>query len=136
MRPIRAVEAVGGYRRVHSYARHEGLIVRGMAAEHEIDDIEKRLRTEFQDEQTRTLDSFLRTLDQKVLPRIARVEEAVGAQGAEIGLIRQRIDTTDVTLDRVLERIEKAVNSMSTQPSSYPGYANPHVMAIHQKAVA
>jgi hypothetical protein len=99
-----------------------------------IREVEERLRTEFQDEQSRTLDAFLRTLDQKVLPRISMLEEAVGAQGAEIGHMRKRIEKTDETLDRVLDRIEKVVDSMTSQP--LPGHANSHVMEIHQKAVA
>jgi hypothetical protein len=99
-----------------------------------IREVEERLRTEFQDEQSRTLDAFLQTLDQKVLPRIAHVEEAVGAQGEEIGRMRQRIEKTDDTLGRVLGRIEKAVDSMT--PSSGGGYTNSHVMEISQKAVA
>ena len=77
-----------------------------------IREVEERLRTEFQDEQSRTLDAFLQTLDQKVLPRISLVEEAVGSQGEEIGKIRQRIEKTDETLDRVLNRIEKVVDSI------------------------
>ena len=98
-----------------------------------IREVEERLRTEFQDEQSKTLDAFLRTLEQKVLPRLTLVEDAVGAQGAEIGHMRKRIEKTDETLDRVLDRIEKVVDSMSMP---YPEYANSHVTAIHQKAVA
>jgi DNA-binding transcriptional MerR regulator len=98
-----------------------------------IREVEERLRTEFQDEQSKTLDAFLSTLEQKVLPRIALVEQAVGAQGAEIGQMRQRIEKTDEALDRVLERIEQAVDAMVTP---FPGYANGHVTEINQKAVA
>jgi hypothetical protein len=98
-----------------------------------IREVEERLRTEFQDEQSKTLDAFLRTLEQKVLPRLSLVEDAVGAQGAEIGHMRQRIEKTDATLDRVLERIEKVVDSMS---GPFPDYSTSHVTAIHQKAVA
>jgi hypothetical protein len=96
-------------------------------------EVEDRLRSEFQDEQSKTLDVFLRTLDQKVLPRITMIEQAVGAQNAEIGQIRQRIEKTDETLDLVLERIEKVVDSMV---SPFPGYANAHVTEMLQKAVA
>jgi len=99
-----------------------------------IREVEERLRTEFQDEQSRTLDAFLRTLDQKVLPRISMLEEAVGAQGAEIGNMRQRIEKTDETLDRVLERIETVADSMNSQPFS--GHPSSHLREIHQKAVA
>ena len=98
-----------------------------------IREVEERLRTEFQDEQSRTLDAFLKTLEQKVLPRLTLVEEAVGSQGVEIGQMRGRIEKTDETLDHVLERIEKVVDSMV---SPFPGYANSHVTEIHQKAVA
>jgi archaellum component FlaC len=98
-----------------------------------IREVEERLRSEFQDEQSKTLDAFLRTLEQKVLPRLTLVEDAVGAHGAEIGEMRQRIQKTDETLDRVLERIEKVVDSVSLPFSEY---ANSHVTAIHQKAVA
>jgi len=98
-----------------------------------IREVEDRLRTEFQDEQSKTLDAFLKTLDQKVLPRLTLVEEAVGSQGAEIGQMRRRIEKTDETLDRVLDRIEKVVDSMLVP---FPGYANSHVMEINQKAVA
>jgi hypothetical protein len=98
-----------------------------------IREVEERLRTEFQDEQSKTLDAFLGTIEQKVLPRLALVEGAVGAQGAEIGQIHQRIEKTDETLDRVLERIEKVVDTISPP---YPEYASSNVTAIHQKAVA
>jgi hypothetical protein len=98
-----------------------------------IREVEERLRTEFQDEQSRTLDAFLQTLDQKVLPRISLVEEAVGSQGEEIGKIRQRIEKTDETLGRVLGRIEKVVDSISVPAGQ--GYNNSHVMEI-KKAVA
>jgi hypothetical protein len=98
-----------------------------------IREVEERLRIEFQDEQGRTLDAFLKTLEQKVLPRIALIEAAVGAQGEEIGCMRERIEKTDDTLDRVLERIEIVVSSMAA--TSLPGY-NSHVMEINQKAVA
>ena len=98
-----------------------------------IREVEERLRTEFQDEQSKTLDAFLRTLEQKVLPRLSQVEDAMGEQGAEIGQMRQRIEKTDETLDRVLERIEKVVDTMSP---TYPEYANSHVTTIHKKAVA
>lgn len=72
-----------------------------------IRELEERLRTDFQDEQSRTLDAFLKTLDGRVLPRIQLVEEAIGGQGAEIGRMHDRIERTDKTLERVLERIEK-----------------------------
>lgn len=98
-----------------------------------IREVEERLRTEFQDEQSRTLDAFLQTLEHKVLPRISVIEEAVGAQGAEIGHMRQRIEKTDETLDRVLDRIEKVVDSMALP---FPTHANSHCMEITQKAVA
>jgi hypothetical protein len=99
-----------------------------------IREVEERLRTEFQDEQSRTLDAFLKTLDQKVLPRISLIEETVGAHGEEIGQMRQRIQKTDETLVRVLDRIEKVVDSMTTLPFS--GHPNSHVMELHKKAVA
>jgi hypothetical protein len=98
-----------------------------------IREVEERLRSEFQDEQSKTLDAFLRTLEQKVLPRLTLVEGALGAQDAEIGEMRQRIEKTDETLDRVLERIEKVVDSMSLP---FPEYAKSHVTEINQKAVA
>jgi hypothetical protein len=97
-----------------------------------IREVEERLRTDFQDEQSRTLDAFLKTLDGKVLPRIQLVEEAIGAQGAEIGRMHDRIEKTDETLERVLDRIEKVVEAVSP----FPAVANSHVMEIHQKAVA
>jgi hypothetical protein len=99
-----------------------------------IREVEERLRTEFQDEQSRTLDAFLKTLDQKVLPRISTLEETVGSQDAQIRSLRQHIEKTDVSLERVLDRIEKVFSSISA--SSHPGHANPYVMEIHQKAVA
>ena len=98
-----------------------------------IREVEERLRSEFQDEQSKTLDAFLRRLEHTVLPRLNSVEDAVGSQGAEIGLMRHRIEKTDKTLDRVLERIEQVVDSLS---SPFPEYANSHVTEIHQKAVA
>lgn len=98
-----------------------------------IREVEERLRSEFQDEQSKTLDAFLGTLEKKILPRISMVEDAVGAQGAEIGQMRQRMEKTDETLDRVLERIEQVVDNM-VMP--FPGYANGHVTGINQKAVA
>jgi hypothetical protein len=98
-----------------------------------IREVEERLRTEFQDEQGRTLDAFLKTLEQKVLPRIAVIEEAVGAQGAEIGHMRHRIEKTDETLDRVLDRIEKVVDTMAIP---FAAHTNSHFMEITQKAVA
>jgi len=99
-----------------------------------IREVEERLRIEFQDEQSRTLDAFLKTLDQKVLPRIGVLEEAVGAQAAELGQMRQRIEKTDEALERVLGRIDEVFDAM-TAPG-FAGHANSHVMAIHQKAVA
>jgi hypothetical protein len=99
-----------------------------------IREVEERLRTEFQDEQSKTLDAFLQTLDQKILPRITLLEDAVGAQGAEIGRIHQRLEKTDSSLERVLDRIEKVVDSIATSP--IPNYPNSPVMEIHQKAVA
>lgn len=98
-----------------------------------IREAEDRLRAEFQDEHSKTVDTFLTTLEQKVLPRIGLVEQAVGAQGEEIGMMRHRMEKTDETLDRVLERIEQVVDSMVTP---FPGYANSHVTQISQKAVA
>ena len=47
-----------------------------------IQETEERLRAEFQDEQSQTLDVFLKMLDQKVLPRIAKLEAAIGMQPA------------------------------------------------------
>jgi hypothetical protein len=98
-----------------------------------IREVEDRLRTEFQDEQSQTLDAFLATLEQKVLPRLSLVEEAVGAQGAEIGQMRRRIEKTDESVDRVLERIEQVVDAMA---APFPGYAASYVTEITQKAVA
>lgn len=98
-----------------------------------IREMEERLRLEFQDEQSKTLDAFLRTLEQKVLPRLKLVEDSVGAQGAEIGQMRERIEKTDETLDRVLERIEKVVGAL---PAPFPEFANSNVTKIDQKAVA
>ena len=97
-----------------------------------IREVEDRLRTDFQDEQSRTLDAFLKTLDQKVLPRIQLVEEAISSQGEEIGRMQQRMEKTDETLERVLERLEKVVEAVAP----FPAVANSHVMEIHQKAVA
>lgn len=97
-----------------------------------IREVEERLRTEFQDEQSRTLDAFLKMLDQRVLPRIALVEEAAGVQGEEIGRMRTRIEKTDETLGRVLDRVEKVVDSINT----FPDYNTSHVTEINKKAVA
>ena len=99
-----------------------------------IREVEERLRSELQDEQSKTLDAFLKTLDQKVLPRIATLEQSVGSQGQEIGSMRTRIEKTDETLDRVLERVEKVVDSIAAP--SFQGHGNPHVMGIQKKAVA
>ena len=60
------------------------------------------------------------------------VEEALSAQGVEIGEMRQRIEKTDETLDRILDRIERAVN---TTVSPFAAHANGHVTEI-SKAVA
>ncbi len=96
-------------------------------------EVEERLKAEFQDEQRLTLDAFLTTLDSKVLPRLTLAEQAIGTQNFEIGRMRERIDTTDATLNRVMNRIERAIDSMAPQ---YPAYANSHVTEIHKKAVA
>jgi hypothetical protein len=98
-----------------------------------IREVEERLRMEFQDEQCRTLDAFLKTLDEKILPRITVIEDTVESHGIEISQMRKRIEKTDETLDRVLLRIEKAVDSITVP---YNGHGNSHVMEIHQKAVA
>jgi molecular chaperone GrpE (heat shock protein) len=71
-----------------------------------IREMEERLRKEFQDEQSRTVDAFLLTLDQKVLPRISMLEETIGAQAAEIDRMRKTIEKTDETLEQVLDRSE------------------------------
>jgi hypothetical protein len=78
-------------------------------------EVEERLRAEFQDEQSKTLDAFLRTLEMKVLPRLGRVEDAVEVHSAEIGEMRQKMETI---------------------APPYPEYAKTHVTEIHQKAVA
>jgi hypothetical protein len=97
-------------------------------------EVEDRLRAEFQDKQSKTLDVFLQTLDSKVLPRLSSVEEAVGRRSQEIGSMRSRIDRTDETIASVVARIDKVVDSMTA--ASFPGYASSLVYAIDKKAVA
>lgn len=97
-------------------------------------EVEERLRTEFQDEQSKTLDAFLKTLDSKVLPRLSTVEEAIGHQGEEIGRMRSRIDRNDETIATLVARIDKVVDSLAV--SHFPGYASSQVYSIGQKAVA
>jgi hypothetical protein len=99
-----------------------------------IREAEERLRTEFQDEQSKTLDAFLATLDSKILPRLSQVEEALGRQGEEIGNMRERMDHTDEAITRVVSRIEKVVNSVVAPP--FPGYADSQVYSIDHRAVA
>ena len=95
---------------------------------------EERLRAEFQEEQSRTLDAFLKTLDQKVLPRISAVEEAAVAQREEMDQMRQRIEKTDETLVRLLDRVEVVVASIGS-PAVHE-MAKAQVREINQKAVA
>lgn len=97
-----------------------------------IREAEDRLRSEFQDEQSKTLDAFLQTLESKVLPRLTVVEQAVGSQGQEIGAMRMRMDSTEEAINRVVHRIERMVDSLAPM---VPEYASQHVMEIVQKAV-
>ena len=97
-------------------------------------EVEDRLRAEFQDVQSNTLDVFLKTLDSKVLPRLSNVEEAVGLHADEICHMRNSMDRTDEAIARLVARVDKVVASMTVP--TFPGYASPRVYPIDRKAVA
>jgi len=100
-------------------------------------EVEERLRIEFRDEQSRTVDAFLQTLEQKVLPRIAAVEQTLGAQRDELSRMRMHQDKTDARLDAIVEHLEK-VMAVITPPPGLPlnGHAGSYLTELHQKAVA
>jgi uncharacterized coiled-coil protein SlyX len=100
-----------------------------------IRETEDRLRMEIRDEQARTVDAFLQTLDQKLLPRIAMLEETVGMQRAEIAQLKQCIEKTDEMLQRLLGRMENTGVAVGSSPVN--GYPGPHHNQHHRnKAVA
>jgi hypothetical protein len=97
-------------------------------------EVEDRLRADFQHEQSKALDVFLKTLDSKVLPRLSSVEEAVGLQADEICRMSNSMDRTDEAVARLVARVDKVVVSMTA--ATFPGYASPRVYPIDRKAVA
>lgn len=82
--------------------------------------LEEKLRQSFEDMQTRTLDTFVQTLENKVLSRISLLENAVAEQSDLIHTVRQRSETTDANLEKMLTAIEKLGR---TNGQGYPAFA-------------
>lgn len=82
--------------------------------------LEDKLRQSFEITQTKTLDTFVQTLENKVLSRLSLLENAVGEQSDLIQTVRQRSELTDANLEKMLSAIEKLGRQNG---QGYPAFA-------------
>ncbi len=82
--------------------------------------LEDKLRQTFEDTQTKTLDTFVQTLENKVLSRLSLLENAVGEQSDLVHAVRQRSELTDANLEKMLTAIEKLGRQNG---QAYPAFA-------------
>lgn len=70
-------------------------------------ELEQRLRGEFQEIHHKTIDSFVETIESRVIGRIAALEHSLEEQSQSIGALREKSLKTDDNLQRLLEAVEK-----------------------------
>src|SRR6266851_10228619 len=71
------------------------------------DDIELKLQKNFEEAQNRSMDSFVQTIQTKVVLRISTLETSLLEQSAAIGKLREASTKTDQNLQKMLAGIER-----------------------------
>ena len=72
-----------------------------------MEELEQRLRGEFQQIQQRTVDAFTDRIEQRVIGRIAQLENSLDEHSQSITALREKSLKTDDHLNRLLEAVEK-----------------------------
>lgn len=72
-----------------------------------VDDLRNRFSAEIALAQKRTLETFERTIDEKISSRIGAIERALTDQAGSIDALRVRAAETDTNLQRLVSAIEK-----------------------------
>ncbi len=80
-----------------------------------IAELEEKMRGEFQEIHHRTVDAFVETLEQRVVGRIAALENSLVEQSNSITALREKSLKTDDNLQRLLEAVEKLVTRTEAQ---------------------
>lgn len=70
-------------------------------------ELESKLRVEFEDIHARTVDAFARTIETRVVDRIARLEQNLMSQSQAIVSLRERSNQTDEHLQKLLGAVER-----------------------------
>jgi hypothetical protein len=80
-----------------------------------MNELEQRLREEFQAMHHRTVDAFAETIEKRVVGRIATLENNLFEQSQSIASLREKSLQTDGHLQRLLDAVEKLCVKAETQ---------------------
>ncbi len=78
-------------------------------------ELEQRLRGEFQEIHYRTVDMFAETIEKRVVNRINTLENSLIEQSHSISSLREKSQTTDHNLHRLLEAVERLCDRAETK---------------------
>lgn len=90
-------------------------------------EMEERIKADVLEARGKTFETFVASIEAKMLSGIAVVERSLAAQSLEIGELNQRLGQTDQNLSKVLSTVERLTESGAFQFARFPTFAEPAV---------
>ncbi len=90
-------------------------------------EMEERIKADVLETRGKTFETFIASLETKMLTGIAVVERSLAAQSNEIGELKQRLGHTDQNLSKVLMTVERLTDSGAFQLARFSSFAEPAV---------
>lgn len=90
-------------------------------------EMEERIKADVLETRGRTFETFVASVEAKMLSGIAVVERSLAVQSQEIGDLKQRLGRTDQNLSKVLSSVERLTDSGAFQLARFSSFAEPAV---------
>ena len=90
-------------------------------------EMEERIKADVFETRGKTFETFVASVEAKMLSGIAVVERSLAAQSQEIGDLKQRLGQTDENLSKVLSTVERLTESGAFQMARFSSFAEPAV---------
>lgn len=90
-------------------------------------EMEERIKADVLEARGKTFETFVASIEAKMLNGITVVERSLAAQSQEIGELKQRLGQTDQSLSKVLSTMEKLTESGAFQFARFSSFEEPAV---------
>ena len=90
-------------------------------------EMEERIKADVLETRGKTFETFVASIEAKMLSGIAVVERSLAAQSQEIGELKLRLGQTDQNLSKVLSTFERLTDSGAFQLARFSNFAEPAV---------